>query len=127
FADPLPGRGDPVIPTTAADGYGKPRTPLLHAVPPARPVAGWKDRDDFLRACVATGLNARQIHLVSLSSPAPLNSTQRVYQKIAEQGLERLYRSKRIERRRRGYHNEQIIRVFMKLCGQAMEYGYEVT
>lgn len=83
-------------------------------------------RHAFLRASIALGLNAQQIRLLSLSSPRPYNHLSAVYAAIESQNLTRLYKSKKVERRRRGFHNENIVRTFMKLSGQAMEYGQEV-
>ena len=95
--------------------------------PPAVPIDTWKDRNDFLRTCVLFGLNARQVSELSLSTPQPMRALQHVYDKIEGQGLARLYKSKKVENRRKGDHNQQIIRVMMKLVGQAYEYGYAVS
>ena len=86
----------------------------------------WTERDDFARTCIAMGLNARQIATLSLSSPQPLRTTQQVYDKIAALGLDRMYASRRVQNRRKGYHNQNIITVLMKLYGQALEYGLDV-
>jgi hypothetical protein len=110
----------------APEGFGldEPKTPLLRNAPPA-PVASWM-RHAFLRAAISLGLNAQQIRLLSLSSPQPFNHLSAVYAAIESQNLVRLYKSARVQRRRRGFHNDNIVRTYMKLAGQAMEYGLEV-
>lgn len=91
------------------------------------PFDGWKARSDFLRTCIALGLNAQQIADLSRSTPQPFRHVRRVYEQLETQGLVKLFNSRRIASRRKGDHNQQIIRVFMKLYGQATEYGYEVS
>jgi hypothetical protein len=71
------------------------------------------------------GLNAREIRDLSFSWPQPITTLQQVYDKIEQLHLQRLY--KRKDKKRVGTHNQNIIYVFSKLTGQALEYGEEVT
>jgi len=73
------------------------------------------------------GLNGPQIKKLSLSTPSPINHMSRVYEALDENGLERLYMSRRIERRRRGPHNRHIIDVFMRVFGHALGHGFTVS
>lgn len=90
------------------------------------PIGRWKERDDFVRVCINMGLNGPQIAKLSLSTPQPMRTAQHVYDKIQSLGLDRRYMSRMIQRRRIGDHNRAIHSVFMKVFGQAMEYGYTV-
>ena len=108
-------------------GFTEPRTGVPQDHGTAVPLPGEWNRSDFLGTCVSFGLNARQISELSLSTPRPMKTVQHVYETIESQNLSRLYRSRKIENRRKGDHNQNIIRVFMRLYGQALELGHEVT
>jgi len=114
-------------PENVEDGEQMRRTSQLGLVVPIPPVVRWKERDHFVRVCVKMGLNGPQIAKLSLSTPQEMRTHQQVYDKIQQLGLDRLYTSRKIERRRHGDHNKAIHDIFMKVCGQAMEYGYPVT
>lgn len=86
----------------------------------------WEGRYSFVRACINMGLNGPQIAKLSLSTPQPLKTHQQVYDYIESANLVRLFTSPRIRRRRVGPHNEGMVEVFTKVCGQALEHRYEV-
>lgn len=104
----------------------KPRT--TSATPEASPlvVDGAAERYAFLKLCIEFGLNAPQISKLSLSTPFKMGAHQSVYEAIETQGLGRLYTSRKIETRRKGYHNQTIMFVFMKMYGQASETRHSV-
>lgn len=115
------------LPGSSWIGLRKPRNVTVGDGNGSLPVDGWSERSDFLHTCVALGLNARQIHQLSLSTPHPVTTVQQVYDMIQNRGLDRLYNSGKIKRRRMGPHNQQIISTFAKLYGQACELGHDVT
>lgn len=87
-------------------------------------VVEWSERDDWICLCVKMGLNVREIVELSYSWPQPITTTQQAYDKLKQLHLERLY--KRKDKKRAGSHNQNIIYVFSKLTGQALEYGMRV-
>lgn len=91
-----------------------------------RPVIAWKERDEWIILCVKMGMNAREIRDLSFSWPQPITTTQQVYDKIVQLNLKRRYKHGQ-KKLRVGSHNENIIYVFSKLTGQAVEYGLEVS
>ena len=108
-------------------GPGEPETGSLGFPLRRPPVVMWKERNNFVRVCVSMGLSGPQISALSLSTPQPLRSSTKVYDKIQELHLEKLFQSPKIKRRRYGPHNKLIHDVFMKVAGQAWEYGCEVA
>ncbi len=90
----------------------------------SRPV-NWKERDQWIELSVRMGLNAREISEFSYSWPQPVTTTTQVFQMIDRLNLRRAYnRSRKL---RGGHHHANIAFAFTKLCGQAMEWDYEVT
>ncbi|MGC3970597.1 MAG: hypothetical protein QM775_25660 [Pirellulales bacterium] len=71
------------------------------------------------------GLNAQDIVTFATSWPHPIKTTTQVYDIRDRLGLQRLY--KKVQKTRSSAHNSNIANVFMKLAGQAMHHGYEVT
>ncbi len=89
-----------------------------------RPI-NWIHRDDWVMLSVKMGLNAREISEFSYSWPQPISTVQQVFQMIERLNLRRAYN--RARKVRGGHHHKMIAFVFMKLFGQAMEHGHEVT
>jgi hypothetical protein len=89
-----------------------------------RPVE-WMERDALVETSIRMGLNAQDIVIFSTCWPLPIRTTTQVYDIRDRLGLQRLY--KKIQKTRSSAHNTNIANVFMKLAGQAMLCGYDVT